>query len=94
MSQDNFVQYDSNFQYPAPSKTFVVHKRIWNADQEIFEPVTFVRVFGTNTELNSGIDFHTEHYGAPRRGITWWHDYDSIWLREDLATFWLLKIQL
>jgi hypothetical protein len=91
MNQQNFVQYDKEIQQLTPTKTTVVHKRIWNPDQKIFEPVTFVRVFHSRYELDSVIKYHTEHYGEPKLQGKWWHDRNGIWLREELATFWLLK---
>ena len=75
-----------------PSKTLKVEKKIWNPQLEIFEPVTFVRVSYGGSELSTAIEFHTECYGKPKRQGQWWHDRDSIWLRSELATFWLLKM--
>jgi hypothetical protein len=91
VNQKITMKYPEEIQYTVPARTTVVHKRIWNPDQKIFEPVTFVRVLHSRYELDSVIKYHTEHHGKPQLQGKWWHDRNGIWLREELATFWLLK---
>jgi hypothetical protein len=75
-----------------PSRTLSVRKRIWDHQRREFLEVRFVRVFISNdVELRRAIDDHRRDHGDPQYQGAWWHDGCSIWLRESLATFWLLK---
>jgi len=74
-----------------PARTARVRKQIWDNDKREFVVVHFVRVFTlTRRDLDQAREWHRENYGAPVYLGHWWHDDHSIWLRESLATFWLL----
>jgi hypothetical protein len=74
------------------ARTLQVRKRIWDQEQQQFLEVHFVRVFvNERSELNTAIEQHRRDHGEPQYQGAWWHDDRSIWLRESLATWWLLK---
>lgn len=75
-----------------PARTQQVRKQVWDPDEQEFREVRFVRVFmGSRQDLDKARDHHRQNYGEPRYQGSWWHDDHSIWLRESLATWWLLK---
>lgn len=75
-----------------PPRTIKVRKQVWDpADQE-FREQWFVRVYISNRQdLVDAIDYHRRNHGEPCYQDSWWHDDQSVWLRESLATWWLLK---
>lgn len=74
------------------SRTLQVRKRIWDPADQAFREVRFVRVFIDNrTDHERAIQEHRRDHGEPCYQGAWWHDDRSIWLRESLATWWLLK---
>lgn len=92
MSWMQFRDLDLDYEPVRGASTAQVRKRIWDQEQQQFLEVRFTRVFiNVRSELERAIDQHREEHGAPQYQGAWWHDDRSIWLRESLATFWLLK---
>jgi hypothetical protein len=89
-TQYNPGQFWEEFQ---PSRTMRVRKQIWNDEKQEFQPMTFIRFFYVDLgeKLHKAREYHREQYGAPSYLGAWWTDDHSIWLRESLATFWMLK---
>lgn len=85
-----YTQYDPN---PLEFKrTTKVTKMIWDESEQRFAPVVFIRIFfDSKTQLEDAIEYHKTTYGESEYQGSWWQDNTSIWLRESLATFWLLK---
>lgn len=74
------------------SRTQQVRKQIWHAQDQQFQEVCFVRVYiASRQDLEDACDQLRHDHGPPRYQGAWWHDDRSIWLRESLATWWLLK---
>lgn len=86
-------QYDPDiWEEIKQARTLQVRKRIWDQEQQQFLEVRFVRVFvHERSELDKAVEHHRRDHGEPQYQGAWWHDDRSIWLRESLATWWLLK---
>jgi hypothetical protein len=90
-----WTQYnpDQFWEEVQPSRTMRVRKQIWNDEKQEFQPMTFIRFFYVDSreKLHKAREYHHEQYGAPSYLGAWWADDHSVWLRESLATFWMLK---
>lgn len=85
-------QIFTEIELQSPTLLQRVKKQVWNEQKTQFLPVEFVRIFTlTSGDRSEACEWHRTNYGEPRYLGAWWHDDRSIWLREDLATFWLLK---